>query len=180
MGSRAKVLAGNRPPCLIDNPVNPRPKFKIRVSKIFLGRQASQRCRAPSCLLHDVGRGSETDAVAAMPMEARWVQGIVTRDLLRWLACGQAAVDLYAFEVLAGGVWSGHAANNRRESFLVVSAPEKFRYFRNSGPLVMESLPPHPLQPAKPVLRSPNNPRAACPRSPKVAEEVRLASSPPK
>ncbi len=35
-----------------------------------------------------------------MPMQARRVQIVITGDLRRWLASGEAAVDLGALEVL--------------------------------------------------------------------------------
>jgi hypothetical protein len=97
---RIETLQGDRQGAarlrLIHNPVNPRPKFEISVSKV-----SAAVPRAVSFM---------TWVEEASPMQltrCRW-RPVVTRDLFRRFACGQAAVDLYAFDVLAGGAWAGH------------------------------------------------------------------------
>src|SRR6516164_1307680 len=67
--------------------------------ELVLGWQAGQGHGAARGLLHNRVRGAKSEAVDAVPMQARGVDLIITRDLVSGLAGGESSVNLRAFDV---------------------------------------------------------------------------------
>jgi len=88
------------PLCLVDNLVDARLQAEIGGVQILSRRQAGDRRGAARHLLHDlVGRG-KPEAIHPMPVQARGVQIIVTRDLTAGLPGRQPTVNFFALDML--------------------------------------------------------------------------------
>ena len=81
--------------------IDPGPQLEIGAAeRLFRGQQRDGRGAARRVFLDGVGR-REPEAIGAMPMQTRHVQLVVTGDMRRRLAGGEAAVDFGALEMLA-------------------------------------------------------------------------------
>ena len=61
-----------------------------------------------------------------MPMQARWIELVVARDLRRRFAGGEAAVDFGALEVLASLATSAHATIRHDRRYKNINFTQSF------------------------------------------------------
>ena len=100
---------------LLDNLIDAGTQLKVSAAqRLFRWQKFDCRAAAGSVFLDLVGRG-KFETIRPVPMQARRVEIIVTRNLCHRLAASEAAVDLRALEMLTCATISTHICSEAGE-----------------------------------------------------------------